>query len=103
MRRGFWLVVGAGLGAWAVLKVQRATARVSPSGLADGAARRVRHLGNDLTAAVAEGRRAKRLTEAQLRQAAPARRAIDVPAHLAIDVPTRPGLGLADEVGRARR
>jgi len=103
MRRGFWLVVGAGLGVWAVLKVQRATDRLTPSGVVDGAARQVRHLGDDLGAALAEGRRTKRLTEAQLRQAVPARPAIDVPARQAIEVPARPGLGLPDEVGRARR
>ena len=93
LRRGWWLGVGAGLGIWAVLKVQQTTALLTPSGVMDGVARHVRHLGLDLSAALAEGRRAKRLTEAELRRAVPAR---TVPASSMIDVVEhrgRPALG----------
>jgi hypothetical protein len=72
------MVVGAGIGVWMVLKVQEAAAKLTPSGALDEARRRVRHVGNDLTAALAEGKRAKRATEAELRQQARTRPAIDV-------------------------
>jgi hypothetical protein len=91
LRRGFWLAVGAGVGVWAVLKVQQTTARLTPSGVVDGAVRHVRHLGNDLAAALAEGQRTKRLTEAELRQAVPARSPIDVVEHRGL-----PALGVVD-------
>ena len=80
IRRGFWLTVGVVTGVWMVLKVQRAAARLTPSGALDEARRQARHLGNDLAAALAEGRRAKRITEAELRQAPRARAPIDVAA-----------------------
>jgi len=91
LRRGFWLAVGAGVVVWAVLKVQQATARPTPSGMVDGGVRQVRHLGNDLAAALAEGRRTKRLTEAELRQAVPVHSAIDVVEHRGL-----PALGAVD-------
>ena len=87
VRRGFWMVVGAVLGVWMVAKAQRATARLTPAGALDAARRRARHLGHDLSAALAEGRRAKRDTEVELRQAARSRPAIDAAA--------RPGLPTA--------
>lgn len=96
LRRGWWLAGGAGLGIWAVLKVQQTTARLTPSGVVDSVVLHVRHLGNDLTAALAEGQRAKRLTEAELRRAVPARA---VPASSMIDVVEhrgRPALGTLD-------
>jgi len=95
VRRGFWLVVGAATGVWMVLKVQRAAARLTPSGAAEEARRHVRHLRSDLAAALAEGRRTKRSVEAELRQAPRARPAIDVTA--------APGLPPPVEQGRAPR
>jgi len=86
LRRGFWMAVGAATGVWMVLRVQRAASRLTPSGAAEEARRHVRHLRTDLAAALAEGRRAKQATEAELRQAPRARRAIDVPAGPALPV-----------------
>ena len=80
VRRGFWLAMGAATGVWMVLKAQRAADRLTPSGAVDEARRHVRHLRADVAAAVAEGRRAKRATEAELRQLPRARPAIDVAA-----------------------
>lgn len=80
VRRSFWMVVGAVLGVWLVAKVQRAAASLTPKGAAEVAQRRLRHLRNDLSAALAEGRRAKQATEVELRQAARPRPAIDVAA-----------------------
>jgi len=91
LRRCFWLAVGAGVGVWAVLKVQQTTAQLTPSGVVDGAVRHLSHLGNDLATALAEGQRTKRLTEAELRQAVPARSAIDVVEHRGL-----PALGAVD-------
>ena len=96
-RRGFWLAVGAATGVWMVLKVQRAAARLTPSGAAEQARRHVRHLRADVGAALAEGRRAKRDTEAELRQAPRARPAIDVAAGPALPA-ARPA-----EQGQPRR
>ena len=100
IRRSFWMVVGAGIGVWLVLKVQAAASKLTPSGALDEARRRVRHVGNDLSAALAEGKRAKRATEAELRQQARTRPAIDVssapsmsllaPADLSPRPPDRP-------------
>ncbi|MEO5678777.1 MAG: hypothetical protein ABIS47_03825 [Acidimicrobiales bacterium] len=97
LRRTLWLAVGAGLGAWMVLKVQRAAAQLTPSGAAAEVGRRLRHLRLDLAAALAEGRRAKLVTEAELRQAGPS-----VPV---IDVAARPSLTAAAraEEGGVRR
>ena len=80
VRRGFWMVVGAVLGVWMVAKVQRAAARLTPSGAVQVLRRQARHLGNDLAAALAEGRRAKRATEVELRHTARSRPAIDAAA-----------------------
>ena len=96
-RRGFWLLVGAATGAWMVLKVQRAAVRLTPSGAAAQARRHVRHLTADVSAALAEGRRAKRATEAELRAAPRVRPAIDVAAGPALPAPR------AAEQGRPRR
>ena len=84
VRRTFWMLVGAGIGAWMVVRAQQAVARLTPSGAAEAARRSARHLRNDLAAALDEGRRAKRATEQDLRQAARARPAIDVAARQAI-------------------
>jgi len=84
VRRTFWMLVGAGLGAWMVVKVQQAASRLTPAGAAESARRHVRHLRNDVTAALEEGRRAKRDTEQDLRQAARSRPAIDTAARPAL-------------------
>ena len=80
VRRTFWMLVGAGIGAWMVVRVQQAVARLTPSGAVEAARRHARHLRNDLAAALDEGRRTKRATEQELRQAARTRAAIDVEA-----------------------
>ncbi len=89
VRRTFWMLVGAGLGAWMVLKVQQAASRLTPAGAAGTLRRQVRHLGNDLSAAVAEGRRAKQATEHELRQVARSRPAIDAGARATEELPVR--------------
>jgi len=76
--RAFWMAVGAATGAWMFSKIQRAASRLTPSGAAQQASRAVRHLGTDISAALAEGRRIKRSTEAELGRAPRARPAIDV-------------------------
>ena len=97
VRRTFWLLVGAGIGAWMVIRVQQAVARLTPRGAADAARRSARHLRNDVAAALDEGRRTKRATEQELRQAARSRPAIDVPVRQAL-APASP-----DEEKPARR
>ena len=81
------MLVGAGIGVWMVLKVQEAAARLTPGGALDEARRRMRHVQNDLRAALAEGRRAKQATEADLRQQARSRPAIDAAARTALPAP----------------
>lgn len=71
------MLVGAGMGAWLLLKAQRAAASVTPMGAAEMLERRLRHLGNDLAVALAEGRRTKQETEWELRQTVRTRPAID--------------------------
>lgn len=93
MRRTFWLLVGAGLGAWMVLKVQEAASRLTPSGAAEALRSHARHLRLDLAASLAEGRRVKRATELDLRQTARSRPAIDVTA--------RPGLAAGNPAEEA--
>lgn len=103
VRRTFWMLVGAGIGVWMVLKVQAAAARLTPNGALDEARRRLRHAGNDLTAALAEGRRAKQATEAELRQQARSRPAIDAAARRARPGPSAPEVdqpGESDHAGR---
>jgi hypothetical protein len=84
LRRTFWLLVGAGIGAWMVVRAQQAAARLTPAGAVEAAQRQIRHLRNDVAAALAEGRRAKRATEQELRQQAQARPAIDVTARTSL-------------------
>jgi len=78
VRRAFWMLIGAGLGVWIVLRMQRAAARLTPRGVVEDVQRQVRHLRNDLAAALADGRRAKRAAEVDLRQAARVRPVIDI-------------------------
>ena len=66
MRRLFWLTLGAVLGAWAVLRVQRFARQFGPRGVA---ARAV-GLGGALRAFAADVRVQTRLREAELRRAA---------------------------------
>lgn len=84
VRRTFWMVVGAGLGVWMVLKLQAAAEKMTPTGALQVARRRVRHVGNDLRAALDEGRRVKQATEADLRQQARSRPAIEAAARTAL-------------------
>lgn len=93
VRRGFWLAVGAGIGVWMVLKVQEAASRLTPSGAVGAVQRAARHLGNDLGAALAEGRRAKQATEADLRQQARTRPAIDASSRSALGTGEAAGNG----------
>lgn len=89
VRRWFWVSVGAGLGVWAVLRVQRAAAGLTPAGVVDEAWGHLRHLGLDMAAALADGRRAKRSVEADLSQAVLARSALDVVAVAGLPLPTQ--------------
>jgi hypothetical protein len=91
VRRTFWMLVGVGLGAWMVLRVQRAASRLTPNGALEVAQRHIRHLRNDVTAALDEGRRAKRATEQDLRQVARSRPAIDTAARPSLpSAPAKP-------------
>lgn len=67
LRRTAWLLLGAAAGAWAVLRVQRAAARLTPSGAAGDLRRWVRHLHSDVAAALEEGARTQRRVEAGIR------------------------------------
>ncbi|MDP9387818.1 MAG: hypothetical protein M3Q48_07775 [Actinomycetota bacterium] len=72
LKRLFWLVVGAGFGfgmAFWVTRFVRATIeRYSPENLSVELAKALRGLGEDLRAAVSEGREAMRQREAELRE-----------------------------------
>jgi len=71
VRRLFVLTVGVGVGlavgVWAVRKVEDTSRRLRPEALAAGAADRAASLGERLRAAVAEGRAAAAVKEAELR------------------------------------
>jgi hypothetical protein len=96
------MVVGAGLGAWMVVKVQRAASRLTPAGAIEVASRHVRHLRSDVAAALDDGRRAKRATEQELRQAARSRPAIDIAARAALQSPPAPEARLSPPAPEAR-
>lgn len=70
-KRLFWLMVGAGFGFgvsfWLMRFVRDAVARYTPERVSGDLAAAVRGLGEDLRAAVAEGREAMREREAELR------------------------------------
>jgi gas vesicle protein len=70
-RRLFWLVVGAGFGFgvsfWLMRFVRETMSRYSPERVSADLAGAVRGLGQDLRAAVSEGREAMREREAELR------------------------------------
>ena len=71
-KRVFWLAVGLGLGFgasfWLTRFVRQAAARYAPDRVWADVADALRALGQDLRAAVAEGREAARQREAELRQ-----------------------------------
>jgi hypothetical protein len=75
VRRLLWLTLGASAGAWAVMRIQRAAAHLTPSGLTTDVQRYARHLGSDVRAAAKEAQRTKREVEAGLR---PAQRAAEM-------------------------
>jgi hypothetical protein len=70
-RRLFWLVVGAGFGFgvsfWLMRFVRTTIERYSPERVSDDLASAIRAFGQDLRAAVAEGRDAMRERETELR------------------------------------
>lgn len=72
VRRLFWIGTGASLGfggaMWIRNRVRRAVARVMPERVSADVAQGVRRTGTNVREAVAEGRRAMRHREAQLRR-----------------------------------
>lgn len=70
-RRLFWLVVGAGFGFgisfWLIRLVREVVDRYTPERMSSELAAAIRAFGEDLRAAVAEGREAMREREAELR------------------------------------
>jgi hypothetical protein len=72
VKRLSWLVIGAGFGfgvAFFVLRfVRQAAERVAPERVRSDLAGAIRDLGQDLRAAVAEGREAMREREASIRE-----------------------------------
>lgn len=76
-RRLFWLLVGAGFGFgvsfWLMRFMKQTVARYSPERVSDDLASAVRSFGQDLRAAVAEGRMAMHEREEELRAAAETR------------------------------
>jgi hypothetical protein len=77
-RRLFWLMVGAGFGFgvsfWLMRFVRQTIERYSPERVSDDLAGALRQFGQDLRAAVAEGRDAMREREAELRAEVEGRR-----------------------------
>jgi hypothetical protein len=72
-RRLFWLCIGAGFGFgvsfWLMRWVRETAARYAPERVSNDLANAVREIGQDLRAAVAEGRDAMREREHYLRSA----------------------------------
>lgn len=70
-KRLFWLIIGAGFGFgvsfWLMRFLRQTIERYSPERVSDDLASALRAFGQDLRAAVADGREAMRETEAQLR------------------------------------
>jgi hypothetical protein len=70
-KRLFWLIIGAGFGFgvsfWLMRFLRQTIERYSPERVSDDLSSALRSFGQDLRAAVAEGREAMRETEAQLR------------------------------------
>ena len=78
LRRLFYLAVGMGLGfglsIWVTRLVRSTIERYTPERVSADLAASVRHLGEDLRAAVADGREAMREREAELRESLAGRR-----------------------------
>ena len=72
-RRLFWLCIGAGFGFgvsfWLMRWVRDTAARYAPERVSNDLANAMREIGQDLKAAVAEGREAMRERELDLRSA----------------------------------
>ena len=66
-KRLFWLMVGIAFGATLAVLVARQMRRYSPESVANDATERLRRFGEDLRAAVAEGREAMVEHEAVIR------------------------------------
>ena len=70
-RRLFWLMVGAALGFgasfWVMRAIRRTAARYTPERISADVTGAVKNLGDDIRAAVADGRVAMREREAELR------------------------------------
>ena len=70
-KRLFWLIIGAGFGFgvsfWLMRFVRETVARYTPERVSSDIAGALRQLGQDVRAAVAEGREAMREREAELR------------------------------------
>jgi gas vesicle protein len=77
-RRLFWLLVGIGLGFgasfWLMRFIRTTIERYSPEAVSANLTDGIKRLGDDLKAAVAEGREAMREREAELRAEIEARR-----------------------------
>ena len=77
-KRLFWLAIGTGLGfgaSWWLTRLVRSTIeRYTPERVSADLSASVRRLGEDLRAAVADGREAMREREAELRETLAARR-----------------------------
>jgi hypothetical protein len=67
IRRALWFGAGAASALWVERKARQAAQRFTPPALATSAAERAKERGRDVLAAVAEGRRAMRSREAELR------------------------------------
>lgn len=77
-KRLFWLAVGTGIGfglsLWLTRLVRTTMERYTPERLSADLSASMRRLGEDLRAAVADGREAMREREAELRESLAARR-----------------------------
>ena len=77
-KRLFWLAVGTGLGFglsfWIMRTVRSTIERYTPERVSSDLAAALRHLGEDVRAAVSEGRAAMAERESELRESLGARR-----------------------------
>jgi hypothetical protein len=84
-KRLFWLVMGAGFGFgasfWVTKYVRETIARYSPERVSSDLADGLKALGQDIRAAVAEGRVAMREREADLRHSLESRTGAEIPAN----------------------
>jgi hypothetical protein len=67
-KRLFWLVVGFGMSFWFMRFIRETMERYSPERVSSDLGSALRQLGDDLLAAVAEGRQGMREHEEQLRE-----------------------------------